>query len=119
MLSVLLAACTSAQAHICEARFFHNGGVIEIGSSGMLNVSAKLTFSQVKKTSATVCQAQVNGFAKYANDAQAFENGKFKNNAIITIDDEENICLVAKRNIKEGEEIFCGYGKRYWKKHGK
>ena len=66
MLSVLLVACTSAQAHICEARFFHNGGVIEIGSSGMLNVSAKLTFSQVKKTSATVCQAQVNGFAKYA-----------------------------------------------------
>lgn len=59
------------------------------------------------------------GFAKYANDAQAFENGEFKNNAIITIDDEENICLVAKRNIKEGEEIFCGYGKRYWKKHGK
>jgi SET domain-containing protein len=59
------------------------------------------------------------GFAKYANDAQAFENGKFRNNAIISIDDEENICLIAKRNIKEGEEIFCSYGKRYWKKHGK
>jgi hypothetical protein len=40
--------------------------VIEIGGSGMLNVSAKLTFSQVKKTSASVCQAQVKGFAKYA-----------------------------------------------------
>jgi hypothetical protein len=66
MLSVLLGLCTSAQAQICEARFFHNGGVIEIGGSGMLNVSAKLTFSQVKKTSGTVCQAQVNGFAKYA-----------------------------------------------------
>jgi hypothetical protein len=64
--SVLFAACTGAQAHICDARFFHNGGVIEVGGSGMLNVSAKLTFSQVKKTSATVCQAQVNGFAKYA-----------------------------------------------------
>jgi SET domain-containing protein len=63
--------------------------------------------------------AKTKGFAKYANDAQAFENGKFKNNAIITIDDEENICLLAKRSIKEGEEIFCSYGKRYWKKHGK
>jgi SET domain-containing protein len=62
---------------------------------------------------------KTNGFAKYANDAQAFENRNFKNNAIISMDDEENICLIAKRNIKEGEEIFCNYGKRYWKKHGK
>ena len=66
MLSVLLGVCTSAQAQICDTRFFRNGGVIEIGSSGMLNVSAKLTFSQVKKTSGTACQAQVKGFANYA-----------------------------------------------------
>ena len=66
LLVVLIGLCTSAQAQICEARFFHNGGVIEIGGSGMLNVSAKLTFSQVKKTSPTVCQAQVKGFANYA-----------------------------------------------------
>ena len=66
LLALLFCACASAQAQICEARFFHNGGLIEIGSSGMLNVSAKLTFSQVKKTSGTVCQAQVKGFASYA-----------------------------------------------------
>jgi SET domain-containing protein len=59
------------------------------------------------------------GFAKLANDAQAFDNNLFKNNSIISIDEEENICLVAKRLIKSGEEIFCSYGKRYWKKHGK
>jgi SET domain-containing protein len=62
---------------------------------------------------------KTNGFAKYANDAQAFSNSLFKNNAIISIDEEENICLVSKRVIKAGEEIFCSYGKRYWKKHGK
>ena len=73
MLLLLLGACTTAQANICDARFFHNGGVIEIGGSGMLNVSAKLTFSQVKKTSGTACQAQVNGFAKYA--LMSFLNG--------------------------------------------
>jgi hypothetical protein len=66
MLLALLGMCTTSQAQICEARFFHNGGVIEIGGSGMLNVAAKLTFSQVKKTSSTVCQAQVKGFANYA-----------------------------------------------------
>jgi len=61
-----LSVCAVAQAEVCDAKFFHNGGVIEIGSTGMLSVSAKLSFSQVKKTSAGVCQAQVKGFAKYA-----------------------------------------------------
>ena len=66
LLTMLVGTGNSAQAQICDARFFHNGGVIEIGSSGMLNVSAKLTFSQVKKISSTACQAQVKGFAKYS-----------------------------------------------------
>ena len=56
-------------------------------------------------------------FAKYANDTSGLTNTRFKNNAEITLDDEENICLKATKNITSGEEIFCGYGKRYWKKH--
>lgn len=56
-------------------------------------------------------------FAKYANDASGFSKSDFKNNAKITLDDEQNICLIATRKIKSGEEIFCDYGKRYWKKH--
>ncbi|GAB3722220.1 SET domain-containing protein-lysine N-methyltransferase [Flavobacterium koreense] len=60
-------------------------------------------------------------FAKYANDASGFSIPKFqdnfKNNAKITLDDNNNVCLIAIRKIKSGEEIFCDYGKRYWKKH--
>ena len=56
-------------------------------------------------------------FAKYANDAKGYVDSTFKNNAKITLDDEENICLVALRNIHEGEELFCSYGKKYWLKH--
>ncbi|WP_452224293.1 SET domain-containing protein-lysine N-methyltransferase [Lacinutrix chionoecetis] len=56
-----------------------------------------------------------NGFAKYANDALG---SSFKNNAKITLDDDENVCLMATKKIKAGEEIFCSYGKSYWKKHG-
>ena len=52
-------------------------------------------------------------FAKYANDA-GNETG-FKNNAEITLDDRNRVCLVAKRTIKPGEEIFCSYGSSYWK----
>ncbi|MDB5274057.1 MAG: hypothetical protein JWO58_2424 [Chitinophagaceae bacterium] len=57
-------------------------------------------------------------FAKYANDPAAsggtLIKSKFKSNAEISMDDEENICLIAKRNIKMDEEIFCHYGKAYW-----
>jgi hypothetical protein len=58
-------------------------------------------------------------FAKYANDASGFSASEFKNNAKIALDEEENVCLIALKNIKAGEEIFCSYGKSYWKKHGK
>jgi uncharacterized protein len=56
-------------------------------------------------------------FAKYANDASAFKPKLFSNNAIISITEEGEVCLVATRKIKPGEEIFCSYGKKYWKKH--
>lgn len=53
-------------------------------------------------------------FAKYANDIEGNGNIKSKNNSKITLDENDNVCLVATRNIKIGEEIFCGYGKKYW-----
>lgn len=58
-------------------------------------------------------------FAKYANDASGFRKSNFKNKAKITLDENENVCLVAIQKIKSGEEIFCDYGKKYWKKHTK
>lgn len=62
------------------------------------------------------CQ-DTDGFAKYANDASGFATSDFKNNSKITLDENENVCLVAIRKIKSGEEIFCDYGKNYWKKY--
>lgn len=56
-------------------------------------------------------------FAKYANDAEGFLKSNFKNNAKIALDETNHVCLIATRNIKAGEEIFCSYGKQYWKKH--
>jgi uncharacterized protein len=55
--------------------------------------------------------------AKYANDANDYANSNFKNNAKIAFDDDDHICLIATRNFKTGEELFCSYGKKYWKKH--
>jgi uncharacterized protein len=53
-------------------------------------------------------------FAKYANDANGYVKSNFKVNSIIAFDENDNICLKAKRNIESGEEIFCSYGKVYW-----
>jgi hypothetical protein len=60
----------------------------------------------------------VDCFAKYANDSNGFIKSKYKNNSKITLDESNNVCLVATKNIQSNEEIFCSYGKRYWKKHG-
>lgn len=56
-------------------------------------------------------------FAKYANDATGFSKSDFKNNAKISLDDTGNVCLIATRKIKQEEEIFCSYGRKYWKKY--
>ncbi|MEI7594168.1 MAG: SET domain-containing protein [Bacteroidota bacterium] len=56
-------------------------------------------------------------FAKFANDASAYSNSSFKNNAKIALDEDDNVCIIATRLIKTGEELFCSYGKRYWDKH--
>lgn len=64
---------------------------------------------------------QTDCFAKYANDSN--ENKSFgsllKNNSKISLNDDDEVCLIATRNIKSYEEIFCSYGKKYWRKHSK
>jgi hypothetical protein len=60
----------------------------------------------------------VDCFAKYANDSNGFTKSKYKNNSKISLDEANKVCLIATKNIKSNEEIFCSYGKKYWKKHG-
>lgn len=57
-------------------------------------------------------------FAKFANDAKGNTKTKHTNNTIITINEDGEVCIEALKNIKAHEELFCSYGKRYWKKHG-
>ncbi|MBP9187591.1 MAG: SET domain-containing protein-lysine N-methyltransferase [Bacteroidia bacterium] len=56
-------------------------------------------------------------FAKYANDAMGLTPAVFKNNSRIALDENDQVCIIATKKIKAGEEVFCGYGKRYWKKY--
>ncbi|MCM0034663.1 MAG: hypothetical protein NBV66_02635 [Burkholderiaceae bacterium] len=66
LVTALLGLPFTANAEVCQAKFFHNGGEIEVVGSGLIQVSAKLNFSQVKKTSTQQCQALVKGYANYA-----------------------------------------------------
>lgn len=65
-MATLMGVAHAASAEVCQAKFFHDGGEIEIAGSGLVQVSAKLNFSQVKKNSAQQCQALVQGSANYA-----------------------------------------------------
>ncbi|WP_239987118.1 SET domain-containing protein-lysine N-methyltransferase [Flavobacterium tibetense] len=65
----------------------------------------------------TMDSMYIDCFAKYANDAQAFTKTGLKNNAKISLDDDDNVCLMATRKINPMEEIFCSYGAIYWKKY--
>ena len=56
-------------------------------------------------------------FAKYANDVNGSKETHFINNTKIAFDDDGYLGIIATRCIKSGEELFCGYGKRYWRKH--
>jgi len=58
-------------------------------------------------------------YAKYANDSQGLSKTPFSYNAEIGLDDDEQVCLIATKKIKAGEEIFCSYGKKYWQKFKK
>ncbi len=60
----------------------------------------------------------VAGYAKYANDANGSSLSSFKNNAKIAFDEDDNVCIIAICKIHSGDEIYCAYGKKYWKKHG-
>jgi uncharacterized protein len=60
---------------------------------------------------------RVNCFAKYANDASGLVKSEYKNNSKITFDDQGKVCLVATKKILVGAEIFCSYGKKYWKNY--
>jgi len=62
----LLSVTHLAVADVCQAKFFHQGGEIEIVGSGLIQVSAKLNFSQVQKSSAKQCQALIKGQVNYA-----------------------------------------------------
>jgi hypothetical protein len=62
--------------------------------------------------------AGVHCFAKYANDSSGSNPSGFRHNARIALDDNGSVCLIATKKIQTGEEIFCSYGKKYWKKHG-
>lgn len=66
MIISLIGFANVASADVCAAKFFHDGGEIEIVGSGLVQVSAKLNFSQVDKSSKARCQALVKGYANYA-----------------------------------------------------
>ena len=55
------------------------------------------------------------GYLEIRLSKAGFTKTKFKKNATISLDENDVVCIVSDRAIKMGEEIFCSYGKSYWK----
>jgi len=117
---------TSAGRGLFTAIDFYKGEIVSIFKGEVLSVREtlqRITAGQdqyfiVQLDGQILDSKHVDCFAKYANDAKGLAESNFKNNTKITLDEDNNVCLEAMRTIKAGEEIFCGYGKPYWEKHG-
>jgi len=68
-------------------------------------------------TGSTMDSKNIFCYAKYANDAKGSSGCPVKNNAMLSLDENDRVCLIAKTKIKAGSEILVSYGKRYWKRH--
>lgn len=93
------------------------GGEILKAKEAKLRVAAGTDAYFIMLLNGTILDSQHSKcFARYANDTQGSIGSNFKNNAKISLNEKGEVCLVASRKIKAGEEIFCAYGKRYWEK---
>lgn len=67
---LVLVGCASltapAMAGVCDARFMHNGGVVQLTGSGNLKLGADLAFTEVSKTDPANCRARVQGTAFFS-----------------------------------------------------
>ena len=67
----VLAGCASlvtpaAMAGVCDARFMHDGGAVQLTGSGNLKLGADLGFTEVSKTDSANCRARVQGTAMFS-----------------------------------------------------
>lgn len=91
----------------------------EILSQEEADKRAKLGFNRyyLNMPDGTIMDSMhVKCFAKFANDALGLVKSGTSPNSVITLDDDNRVCLVAIRDIRAGEEIYCSYGKKYWRK---
>lgn len=112
----------SAGAGLFTAIPIHRGEIIAVFQGDLLSpAEAKERASTAKDAyfvslldGSTMDSMHTECFAKYANDAEGPGGSRLRNNAVITLNDEDEPCLVATRTIKAGGEVFVSYGKDYW-----
>jgi hypothetical protein len=83
VLAAGLALANAAQAGMCDARFLHDGGVLQLKGSGNLQLGADLTFSEVSKSDPNNCRARVTGTSTFSY--AGFPPSKSKLDYLMTI----------------------------------
>lgn len=62
----VLAWAGAAQAGVCDAKFMHDGGQVQLTGSGNIGLGADLGFTEVSKTNGDNCRARVQGMATFS-----------------------------------------------------
>jgi hypothetical protein len=106
---------TSIQIYKNEVISLFKGEILSLAESALRAKNKKDGYFINMLDGTIMDSMDVKCFAKYANDAEGYASISCKNNAVIALDEDDRVCLVALRNIRVGEEIFCSYGKKYWK----
>lgn len=65
-LAAALGGPALAWAGACDARFMHDGGVMQLTGSGMISMGADLRFDEVVRTDSANCRARVRGTASFS-----------------------------------------------------
>ncbi|CAB3828661.1 hypothetical protein LMG26842_01703 [Achromobacter dolens] len=61
-----LGAVGVAQAGVCDAKFMHEGGAVQLTGSGNIALGADLAFTEVTKSNGDNCRARVQGVARFS-----------------------------------------------------
>lgn len=92
-LASALGAADAARAGVCDAKFMHDGGAVQLTGSGNIALGADLAFTEVMKSNGGNCRARVRGVARFSY--AGLPPGKTRLDYLMT--------------VKDGQAVFVKY----------
>lgn len=105
---------TAIPVHRGEVVAVYTGEVLTAAEARRRAADCRDAYFVTLLDGSTLDSASHTCLAKYANDADGPGRTRLRNNAVITLDDEDRPCIMALRTIPAGREVLVSYGPAYW-----